>query len=206
LNRQNRLLIVPAMTKTALALTLLILVAVPAFAQTSELGFSFGGVSRRPDGADKKEVPPLTSGWTFGSSVKEVYYSILLEPTTRFKIKAGEMDSKLTFVTIIPATSPDAKPTVIRHNTTGQVEHVDGLIDYRFDEPFGSTGLFAGAGLYRQKGGGMNETNYGLSAGVNGDFPLNKRSGVVVEGAYHWTNFDDRSRYITVTAGLRFRF
>ena len=32
-----------------------------------------------------------------------------------------------------------------------QVEHVDALIDYRFSEAFGSTGLFAGVGLYRQR-------------------------------------------------------
>jgi hypothetical protein len=198
------------MTKTALALVLLSLATVPALAQTNELGIAFGGVSRRPDGGDKNankdSTNPLTSGWNFGSSVKEIYYSIALDPSTRFKIKAGEMDSKLTFVTTTPAVAPATKPTLVRTNTRGQVEHIEGVVDYRFAEPFGSTGLFAGAGVYRQKGGGMDETNYGFTAGVNGDFPFNKRYGAVLEGAYHWTNFDDRSRYLTVSAGLRLRF
>src|SRR5260221_6901350 len=109
LNRQNRLLIVPAMIKTVLALILPNLVALPAFAQPSELGIACGGVSRRPLGPDKEplspdnKVPPISSGWNFGSSVKEIYYSIVVEPGTRFKIKAGQMDSKLTFVTTTPA-------------------------------------------------------------------------------------------------------
>ncbi len=205
------------MIKTALALILLTLVALPAFAQTSELGIAFGGVSRRPLGPDKRpvgpdnKVPPIASGWNFGSSVKEIYYSVVVEPGTRFKIKAGEMDSKLTFVTTTPAipataTTAEIPATSTRQHLNGQVEHIEGLVDYRFSEAFGSTGLFAGAGLYRQKGGGRNETNYGLSAGVNGDFPLSKRYGIVVEGTYHWTNFDARSRYITATAGLRMKF
>ena len=206
MNRQNRLLIVPAMIKTALALILLTLVALPAFAQTSELGIAFGGVSRRPLGSDKDSVPAISSGWNFGTSVKEIYYSIVVQPGVRFKIKAGEMDSKLTFVTTTPATPPDTAATSVRHNVNGQVEHIEGVVDYRFSEPFGSTGLFAGAGLYHQKGGGRNETNYGLSAGVNGDFPLSKRYGIIVEATYHWTNFDARSRYITATAGLRISF
>jgi hypothetical protein len=206
------------MIKTALALILLTLVALPAFAQTSELGIAFGGVSRRPLGSDKGSDPALSSGWNFGSSVKEIYYSIVVQPGMRFKIKAGEMDSKLTFVTTTPPPPPDTPPTTrrtqrkrtaatsVRHNVNGQVEHIEGIVDYRFSEPFGSTGLFAGAGLYRQKGGGRNETNYGLSAGVNGDFPLSRRYGIIVEGTYHWTNFDARSRYITATAGLRISF
>jgi hypothetical protein len=197
------------MTKTSLAFILLILLAVPVFAQTNELGIAFGGVNRRLLGPDKDSG--VSTSWSFGSSVKEVYYSITLDPSVRFKIKAGEMDSSVTFVTTTPAVpasgSTPAVPAVsTRHNATGQIEHIEGVADYRFAEAFGSTGLFAGVGIYRQKGGGMGETNYGFSAGVNGDFPLNKRSGVVIEGTYHWTNFDASSRYITATAGLRFRF
>jgi hypothetical protein len=197
------------MTKTSLALALLVLVAVPAFAQTNEVGISLGGVNRRLLALDKRS--DVTTSWSFGSSVKEIYYSITIEPDVHFKIKAGEMDSSVTFVTTVPAIpatdTTAAVPAVsTRHNATGQIEHIEGVADYRFAEPFGSTGLFAGVGLYRQKGGGMSETNYGFSAGVNGDFPINKRSGVIVEGTYHWTNFDAGSRYITATAGLRYRF
>jgi hypothetical protein len=71
----------------------------------------------------------------------------------------------------------------------GSMEHIDALIDYRFSEPFGSTALFAGLGLYRQHGsltadavpeaqrGNTSEMNYGFSGGVNGDFPITRRTG-----------------------------
>ena len=199
MNRQNRLLIVPIMTKTALALVLLALVAVPVSAQTSELGILFGGASRRPSGADK-DSGLKSNDWKFGDSVKEIYYSIALDPSTRFKVKAGQMDSTVTFVSGTGATTT-------RTHLDGQVEHIEGVVDYRFSEPFGSTGLFAGVGLYKQSASGNHdETNYGLSAGVNGDFPLSSRYGIVAEGTYHWINFTDRSRYITIAAGFRIKF
>ena len=199
MNRQNRLLIVPAMTKTTLALVLLVFAALPAVAQTSELGILFGGVSRQALRADKGTNGLTNNAWTLSGGAKEIYFSIVLEPQTRFRIKAGQMNSKVTFVT-------GTGDTAVRDHRDGQVEHVEGVVDYRFSEPFGSTGLFVGVGMYKQSAGGMSETNYGLSAGVNGDFPLSKRYGIVVEGTYHWINFADSSRYLTATAGLRISF
>ena len=100
----------------------------------------------------------------------------------------------------------------------GKVEHIDAIIDYRFSEPFGSTGLFAGAGLYRQRAtlsdvaipelqrGNQTETNYGLQGGVNGDFPITRRSGFIAELVYHWINYNYKVRYLTLSGGLRFSF
>ncbi len=39
-----------------------------------------------------------------------------------------------------------------------------------------------------------------------GDFPLSRRYGVVVEGTYHWVNYHYRPRYLTLTGGLRITF
>jgi len=89
----------------------------------------------------------------------------------------------------------------------GRIQHLDALIDYKFSEPYGSTGLFAGVGFYRdQPRNGSSQSNYGFSAGVNGDFPLSRRYGVIVEGTYHWVNFDYNPRLVTLTGGLRISF
>ncbi len=80
------------------------------------------------------------------------------------------------------------------------------LAEYRFDEIFGSTTLFFGPGAYRQDSADGSETDFGLSGGVSGDFPLTRRLGFVVEGAYHWVNFDDEYEFVTVGAGLRLSF
>jgi hypothetical protein len=185
------------MTKTALVLTLLLLAAVPAMAQTSAFGIAVGGVNFRASAADRDAGLPGNNSWKFGDSVKEAWFSVQLDPGTNFKIKVGEMDSVTTFID--PADST-------RKHFDGKVDHIDGIVDYRFSEPFGSTGLFGGVGLYRQHGGGFEETDYGFTAGVNGDFPLSPRYGVVVEAAYHWTHFETRPQYITATAGLRINF
>jgi hypothetical protein len=89
----------------------------------------------------------------------------------------------------------------------GEIQHIEANVEYRFSEPFGTTGLFAGIGFYRQSGDDSESTtNYGVNGGVNADFPLSRRYGIVVEGTYHWTSADFQSRYMTVAAGLRVSF
>jgi hypothetical protein len=89
----------------------------------------------------------------------------------------------------------------------GKIEHVDGIVEYRFSEPYGYTGLFVGAGLYRQKTNTREESDYGYQAGVSGLFPLNRTYAVAIEGAYHWVNvYTPRPRYVTLGAGLRIAF
>jgi hypothetical protein len=191
------------MIKTALKLALLLLVALPVFAQTSEFGFSLGVANRRRSSEEEKLGVAISNSWKFEDSAKEIYYSIQLEPGVRFKVKAGEVDTTTFFV---DSSKPADDPNHIHTFTDGRIEHVEGIMDYRFSEPFGSTGLFAGAGLYRQTGGSHSETDYGLTFGVNGDFPINPRFGVVVEGAYHMTRLETHTRFITATAGLRVSF
>ncbi len=191
------------MTKTALRLALLLLVALPLFAQTSEFGFSLGVANRRRSSEEEKLGVDISNSWKFNDSAKEIYYAIQLEPGTRFKIKAGEVDTTTFFVDKSKAADD---PDHIHTFKDGRIEHVEGIMDYRFSEAFGSTGLFAGAGLYRQTGGNVSNTDYGLTFGVNGDFPINPRFGVVVEGAYHMTRLETHARFVTATVGLRVSF
>ena len=176
------------MKRPAIALALFFFGTIPLFAQqttTSEFGLMIGGSKRQSGGDD------LTKNFSFNNTVKEVYYAVQLEPDTRFKIKAGEMET----------------PVADGGSGHERVQHVAGIIDYRFSESFGETGLFAGAGMYRQKrADGNDATDYGFQGGINGDFPLTRRFGIVVEGTYHWVHFERTATFITATAGLRISF
>ncbi|MGZ4778281.1 MAG: hypothetical protein ACXV5L_03745 [Thermoanaerobaculia bacterium] len=184
------------MRKTLLA-AILALAALPAAAQVSEFGILLGGSKRLISHSDVAQGIGVADNFKFSNSVKEIYYSILLDEDSRFKIKVGQIIAPGAF------RVDNARVDVDR----AKVEHADALVDYHFSEPFGSTGLFAGIGLYRQSASGQQEeTNYGFSGGVNGDFPLSRRYGVVVEGTYHWVNYHYRPRYLTLTGGLRISF
>jgi len=189
-----------------LTLICLILCAVPAFAQTSQVGILFGGSARLYDQREKKLRTDLPDGFDLGNSVREIWYGFDIEPDTQLRIKAGEITGPVGGVVAPPASDP--KGNALRD---GRIEHLDFIVDYRFDETFGSTGLFAGAGYYRQRSGLTDpatqklESDYGFSVGANGDFPINRRYGVIIEGAYHWVNFSYKPRFITVTGGLRIR-
>jgi hypothetical protein len=173
------------MKKTTLLL-LLMACAAPAFAQ-QQLGFLLGGSKRFYHGADK---------WKLSNSVKEVWWGTEIEPQTMLRIKAGEFTAP-TGVVSAAGVAPGK----------GRIEHIDAVVDYRFSEIYGTTGLFLGAGLYRQKSGGGNEgTDWGWSAGVNGDFPINRHYGATVEATYHSINYSYKPRYLTVGVGLRVKF
>lgn len=204
------------MKKPALLLIVLAFSSLPAFAQifngpTSEVGVMFGGSKRLASGnetsANGQTTEPLAplrnTGFSFRNSVKEIYYSVALEPDTRLKIKVGEIETPVSFENL-PAGATD----VVRHNyAKGTIQHADAIIDYRFSEPYGSTGLFAGVGLYRQAHSGeTDESGYGFSGGVNGDFPISRHVGFVAEATYHRVFFDYKTAILTVSGGLRFSF
>jgi hypothetical protein len=193
-------------------LLLLMLFATPAFAQTSEFGILLGGSKRLISHSDQAAGLGISDNFRLSNSVREIYYAVQLDPGTNFKIKAGQIEGPTAFQY---TTDAGTARTDIKKGT---VEHIDGLIDYRFSEAFGSTGIFAGVGLYRQRGtitdqavpvdqqGTQTEINYGFQGGVNGDFPITRRVGFVTELSYHWINYHYRPRYVTLTGGLRLTF
>jgi len=192
------------MNKTLIVAALLLAFAAPTFAQTSnsEFGFLLGGSKRLSSKGDVANGVSVNDRFTFSNSVKEAYFSIQLDSDTRFKVKVGRMTAPGAFRTL------DANQNKVRNDVAkANVDHVDAIIDYRFSEPFGSTGLFAGVGLYRQSASGFaSESNYGLQVGVNGDFPISRRYGFVAEAAYHAVNYHYRPRYVTLSGGLRISF
>ncbi|HEU4522501.1 MAG TPA: hypothetical protein VFT12_10885, partial [Thermoanaerobaculia bacterium] len=178
--------------------------AAPLAAQSTEFGVLFGGSSRSVD-EGVAEGPELDDNFSFSRSSIDFYYGIELDPGTMFKIRAGRIDTPISIPTIEGA----------RVDFDGQVQHLDAVAEYRFSEPFGTAGLFAGVGLYRQVAGGDNlipdsidgsEVDYGFLAGVNTDFPLSRRYGVVLEATHYWTRLPFNPRFLTVSGGLRIRF
>ena len=191
----SQMRIVAAMKKTAILLALFGLWALPAAAQHSEFGALFGYARPMKSDAGKGK---------FDSGMSEIYYGMEIEPGTVFRIELGRMATKTAF----PTGTRDANGRQIFDiDPNGNVEHADGVIEYRFAEAYGYTGAFAGAGMYRQKTNSREETDYGFQAGLDALFPLNHTWGVVVEGAYHWVNvYRPRPRFVTVGAGLRIAF
>ncbi|HUP46097.1 MAG TPA: hypothetical protein VM779_11360 [Thermoanaerobaculia bacterium] len=184
------------MKKTAFLLAVLVAGAVPLAAQSTEFGVLYGGSSRSVDGDAAVE---LDDNFSFSRSSIEFYYANQLEPGTMFKIKLGRIETPVGL-----ATEDGA-----RFDVDGQVQHLDAVAEYRFSEPFGSAGLFAGIGLYRQvadRNVGDNEMDYGFLAGVNADFPISRRYGVILEATHHWTKLPFRPNFLTVSGGFRLRF
>jgi hypothetical protein len=191
------------MKRPALLLALMLVSALPAFSQSSDFGVIVGGSRRFVDNAPREDDSLLLdSNFAFSNSVVDLYWAMAMGEDTRFKIKAGRIESE-----IADAYTVEGDDTVFRRDVEGEVQHIDALIEYRFTEPYGATGLFAGVGLYRQSGEGIeSKQNFGWSAGLNADFPLSRRYGVVLEGTYHWTRGDFRPRYVTLGGGLRISF
>lgn len=195
--------IVRAMNRLSLVLLLSLLTALPAAAQSTEFGI-LAGASRRfvEDAPRDADDAFLDSDFSLENGTVDLYWALQLEPDTFFKLKAGRIETQVPYV-----TGEDAEGRDIRRDAEGEVQHVEALVEYRFPEAFGSSGLFGGVGMYRHSSDASDATtSWGLTGGVNADFPLSRRYGILVEAAYHWTQADFGPRYLTLGAGLRIAF
>lgn len=206
---------IPAMKRAAILLALTMSFgALPTFAQTTtghEFGFIFGAARRTvEEDADRIveefEGAYLNDEFSLDNSSFEIFYGLALEPSTILKLKAGRIETPVRRVT----ETRDAAGAVTSRTArdfAGEVQHLDAVIEYRFSEAFGSSALFGGLGMYRTSADGTDtETKYGYQVGVNANFPISRRYGVLLEGAYHWTRGQQNPRLLTVGAGLRFAF
>lgn len=183
------------MKKTLILLGFLFVSALPVLAQNHELTILAGGA---------KGLKTFDGGKSeFQHGFEEISYGIETEQNTFIKLKVGRMDARTVFV----KKDADGKQVFDFADPKGQVEYADAVVEYRFSEPFGYTGLFAGTGLYRQSSGSREESDYGFVGGVNGIFPISRSVGIVAEGSYHWTHFySPKPRYGAVGVGVRFAF
>jgi hypothetical protein len=191
------------MKRTFFLLALVLLGAFPAMAQSTEFGVIVGGSRRFVDGGPREAgVEFDDSTFSLSNNSFDLYWAIQMEPDLYVKIKGGRMQGPVAI-----AYQNAGNPTVFRRDAEGEVTHAELNVEYRFSEPFGSTGLFAGIGYYRQTAPDSDaSSNAGVNGGVNADFPLSRRYGIVLEGTYHWTNSEFQSRYMTLGGGLRISF
>jgi hypothetical protein len=182
---------------------LILVSALPALAQTSEIGVIVGGSRRFIDGAPHEDgVEFIESNFTFSNNAFDIYWKIPFEEDTALKFKVGRIETPVAFAYNIPTN-----PNTFRKDVDGQVQHAEVGVEYEFSEIFGSSAIYAGLGLYRQSGTGFDSTtNFGASFGVNADFPLTRRYGIVIDGTYHWVRADFQPRFMTIGAGLRVSF
>lgn len=215
LKNENPSRIVPAMKRALLLVALVLVGAAPLLAQTNEFGVLVGGSRRfvRGGGSVKSITGPAESDWiesnfSFGNNSVELYWSMPMEPELNLKFKGGFIDTEIA----IPYEGPDPDDpdeiiTLRRDAAEGQVQHIEALVEYKFEEPFGSSGLFAGLGMYRLTAPDEEEqTTWGVNVGVNADFPITRRYGVVLEGSYHWTHAEFSQRFLTLGGGFRISF
>ena len=200
------------MKRALFLIALLFVSATPLLAQqqTNEFGIVVGGSRRFVDGAPHpNEDDFIESNFSFGNSSVELYWSMPIEPDLNLKFKGGRMNTQVAipyYIARPTPTDPDALE-LNRRDVEGQMQHLEALVEYRFDEPFGSSGLFAGLGYYRMTAPNEDDlTKWGVNAGVNADFPINRRYGVIVEAGYHWVRGDFEPRFLTLGAGLRMAF
>jgi hypothetical protein len=191
------------MKRTSILLVLVVLSALPAFAQSNEFNVMVGG-SRRFVDAGPREAGVEFDDSTFAltNNTFELSWATKLEPDTWFRIKGGRLEGPVAV-----AYQREGDDTVYRRDANGEVQHIEANVEYRFSESYGSTGLFGGIGYYRQTAPDSKDSSgHGFNAGVNADFPLSRRYGIVLEGTYHWVRTDFQPRYLTLAAGLRVAF
>jgi hypothetical protein len=205
------------MKRTLFLLALTVLGAMPAFAQESnEFGIIVGGSRRFVFGGGnvKSITGPAESDWiesnfSFSNTSFELYWSMPIEPELSLKFKGGRLESEIPigYIADDPATAANDPRLFRRDVADGEVAHAEAVVQYEFDEPFGSSGLFAGLGYYRLSAPDEeSQTTWGVVAGVNADFPITRRYGVVLEGSYHWTRAEFDPKFMTVGGGVRVSF
>ena len=172
------------MIRHGLTLALFLVLAAPALAQDNTVGLLIG----------TSEFLEDSISFDLGADVQEFWYSRDLEAGTVLRLKLGQADFEVE--------EDDSELLAGDY----EVEYALALIEYRFHEVYGSTSLFFGPGVYRQQGVDQEESNFGLSAGVSGDFPVTRRLGLVLEGAYHWVNFENEYEFLTIGGGVRVSF
>ena len=144
--------IVRPMKRTLILLALMIGSALPALAQEyTDLGIIIGGSRRFVDGAPHQDENDFLEQFL----VRQHLHRDLLVDADRTRAqlppqgRTDRLEVSIPYEVSTPTEeNPDAV-TINRRDVEGEVHHVEGLVEYEFDEIFGSSSLFAGLGYYR---------------------------------------------------------
>ncbi|MDQ3282286.1 MAG: hypothetical protein M3Q69_12850, partial [Acidobacteriota bacterium] len=170
--------------------------ALPLFAQsadTSQFGLIIGGSRMFVEGAPREEGVEFSDAtFSFANNSFDLFWATQLEPDTWLRLRAGRIEGPVPVAYTVAGSD-----TVFRRDANGEVQHLGVDVQYNFDEPYGSTGIFAGVGLYRVSAPDADtSSSYGFNVGVNADFPITRRYGFVLETAYHWSRTDFQPRFL----------
>lgn len=190
-------------------LMLLVFAALPAAAQSNaEVGIVVGASSRHLQSTAAEDAAGafLDDEINLSHNVAELFYALKMDESTAIKFKAGRIETPLRYTTR-EENNADGTVTRFAKDEEGEVQHASIVAEYRFSEAFGTTALFGGIGVYRQSGDHVkSEADFGYQLGVNADFPITRRYGFMLEGAYHWTRAEYNPKYLTIGGGVRFSF
>lgn len=207
MNNYNASRIVPAMKRTIFLVALTVLGALPAVAQTNEFGFLIGGSRRFVDSAKAEpNVDFRDSTFSLSNNSFDVFWAVRLEEDAYLKFRVGRLKNDIGVAYELP-TGSEGRLETYRRDADGEVQHATANVEYRFSEPWGSTGLVGGLGFYRLSPENEDsETSFGFNAGVTADLPLSRRYGVVLDATYHFAGGELQQRFLTGSAGLRVSF
>lgn len=177
----SRLLIFRPMIKRLFAIVFLVALPAVAQAQTSSLGMSIGIAEPTADGLD----------FNLEDTTLEIFYKVPLDKGTNLRLKYGTLESDLEIDGV---------------KAEGDLQYLDLLVSYEFDETFGNSAFFAGIGMYRQEIDDLDESDYGFAAGVNATFPVTRRMSFLTELSYHYAHFEADTSFVMLTGGIEFNF
>jgi hypothetical protein len=169
------------MIKRLVAFAFLVAFPVVLQAQTSSVGMNFGIAEPTADGLD----------FNLEDATLEIFYKVPLDRGTSLKLKYGTLESDL-----------DVEGT----KGEGDLQYLDLVVAYEFDETFGKSSIFGGLGMYRQEVGDLDESDYGFNIGVNATFPVTRRFAFTSDLSYHWANFEADTAFLILTGGFEINF
>ena len=85
-----------------------------------------GGSRRFAEGEPREGEVFAEGNFSFSNSVVDLYWAVDLDEDTRFKIKAGRIE------TTIPVVLTDDEGEIFRHDSDGEVQHLEANVEYRF--------------------------------------------------------------------------
>lgn len=90
----------------------------------------------------------------------------------------------------------------------GDLEWLTVVSEYRLPEGFYISGLFLGLGYYQRGGnfGFEDDEAWGVTLGIDGEFPITERWSVLVELSGHWADLEGEQVFTMALGGVTFSF
>ena len=90
----------------------------------------------------------------------------------------------------------------------GELTYLTLTSEYRLPEDFYLSGFFVGIGYYQRRNdfGLGDDDGIGVTFGIDGEFAITERWGVLVQLSAHWADIDGEQYWATALGGVTFSF